>query len=151
MSAESRTGQERRKGVACDTLGKITSASRSDEIPVDSPRPDGIFPESPRADENVMKSPRADQTTVQLSPGERHGRWRNQQSAKQLRARASVNRAINAWNPKILLDSGDNISLLSARMTEKARLSEVIGRAKQCLFKASATRRFSHDTRARSR
>uniref|UniRef100_H3H486 Peptidase A2 domain-containing protein n=1 Tax=Phytophthora ramorum TaxID=164328 RepID=H3H486_PHYRM len=63
--------------------------------------------------------------TIKLLSGERMGWWSSQRYDKRKRLRALVNGAVNDSRTRILLDTGANVSVISASYAKRLRLREV--------------------------
>ncbi|POM57488.1 Hypothetical protein PHPALM_37995, partial [Phytophthora palmivora] len=64
---------------------------------------------------------------TKLLPGERLGWWSSQRYDKRKRMRALVKSAVNDVRTSILLDTGANVSVISAKYVKRLRLREVLG------------------------
>ncbi|POM72906.1 LOW QUALITY PROTEIN: Eukaryotic/viral aspartic protease [Phytophthora palmivora] len=73
----------------------------------------------------VERSPRSLIPRTKLLPGERLGWWSSQRYDKRKRMRALVKGAMNDVRTRILLDTGTNVSVISANYAKRLRLREV--------------------------
>ncbi|POM62868.1 Eukaryotic/viral aspartic protease [Phytophthora palmivora] len=73
----------------------------------------------------VDRSPRSLVPRTKLLPGERLGWWSSQRYDKRKRMRALVKGAVNDVRTRILLDTGANVSVISANYAKRLRLREV--------------------------
>ncbi|POM80183.1 Hypothetical protein PHPALM_2012, partial [Phytophthora palmivora] len=73
----------------------------------------------------VERSPRSLVPRTKLLPGERLGWWSSQRYDKRKRMRALVKGAVNDVRTRILLDTGANVSVISANYAKRLRLREV--------------------------
>ncbi|EGZ27428.1 hypothetical protein PHYSODRAFT_400691, partial [Phytophthora sojae] len=69
--------------------------------------------------------PRSLVRAVQLLPGERLGWWSSQRYDKRKRMRALVNGAVDDARTRLLLDTGANVSVISASFAKRLRVQEV--------------------------
>ncbi|POM64293.1 Hypothetical protein PHPALM_20200 [Phytophthora palmivora] len=72
----------------------------------------------------VEQSPRGLVPRTKLLPGERLGWWSSQRNDKKKRMRALVKGAVNDVRTRILLDTGANVSVISANYAKRLRLRD---------------------------
>ncbi|EGZ24517.1 hypothetical protein PHYSODRAFT_325627 [Phytophthora sojae] len=75
----------------------------------------------------IRGPPRSLVRAVKLLPGERPGWWSSQRYDKRKRMRALVNGAVDDARTRILLDTGANVSVISASFAKRLRVREVRG------------------------
>ncbi|EGZ20229.1 hypothetical protein PHYSODRAFT_328365 [Phytophthora sojae] len=73
----------------------------------------------------IRGPPRSLVRAVKLLPGERLGWWSSQRYGKRKRMRALVNGAVGNARTRILLDTGANVSVISASYAKRLRVREV--------------------------
>lgn len=68
---------------------------------------------------------------IDLRPGEKWGWWSEKKPNQRVRARITIDSAVNDLSVKILLDSDANISIMSMKVAKQLKLSHIIrpGRA----------------------
>ncbi|GMF31668.1 unnamed protein product [Phytophthora fragariaefolia] len=65
------------------------------------------------------------ENVIKLLSGERLGWWSAQKFDKRVRMRAQVQGVLNDARPRILLDTGANVSVISERLAKQRRLPEI--------------------------